>query len=81
SNCKFPHTSSYEGFRGVSPCIRLDSSIRSVGLTRVGTKSTTCSNFSDNNCQHQRQSVGSSSTYSCTAHNQNSGIMRCYYSV
>ncbi|KAK4653936.1 hypothetical protein QC762_0088720 [Podospora pseudocomata] len=47
-NYKCPHTGSYEGFSGTSPCIRLDSSIRSIGLTRVGTKSTTCSIFSDN---------------------------------
>ncbi|CAP65843.1 uncharacterized protein PODANS_5_10565 [Podospora anserina S mat+] len=32
-------------------------------------------------CQDQRQSVGSSGTYACTAFNQNSGSMRCYYNV
>ncbi|KAK0659203.1 hypothetical protein QBC41DRAFT_308011 [Cercophora samala] len=80
-NCKCPHTGAYEGFTGVGPCIKLDSSIRSVGLTRVGGKSTTCSIFSDSNCQTQKQSVGSSGSYSCTAFNQNSGSMRCYYNV
>ncbi|KAK4665175.1 uncharacterized protein QC763_0078350 [Podospora pseudopauciseta] len=33
SNCKCPHTGSYEGFSGTSPCIRVDSSISSISLT------------------------------------------------
>ncbi|CAP67136.1 uncharacterized protein PODANS_1_21515 [Podospora anserina S mat+] len=85
SNCKCPHTGSHEGFSGTSPCIKLDSSIRSVGLTRVrvgaGFKSTTCSIYSDENCRDEKQSVGSSGSYSCTAFNQNSGSMRCYFNV
>ncbi|CAP62096.1 uncharacterized protein PODANS_5_290 [Podospora anserina S mat+] len=84
-NCKCPHTGSHEGFSGVTGCIRLGSSIRSVGLTRVwtgiGYKSTTCSIYSDDNCRDEKQSVGSSGTYSCTAFNQNSGSMRCYFNV
>ncbi|KAK4656424.1 hypothetical protein QC762_0060240 [Podospora pseudocomata] len=72
---------SHEDFRGVSPCIKLGSSFRSVGLTRDGNKSTTCSIYSDDNCRDEKQSVGASGSYSCTAFNQNSGSMRCYFNV
>lgn len=81
SNCKCDASGSREGFTGDSGCMSIDSSIRALGLTRTGSKQTTCSVFTSNNCSGGvAQSVGvGSGTYACTALNQNSGSIRCYY--
>ncbi|KAJ3530934.1 hypothetical protein NM208_g4301 [Fusarium decemcellulare] len=82
-NCKCADSGSYTGFHGESPCLPIDSSIRAVGLTRSGSKQTTCAIFTSDNCQGSvAQSVGvGSGTYACTAFNQNAKSIRCYYDV
>ncbi|EGU72274.1 hypothetical protein IWW34DRAFT_672526 [Fusarium oxysporum f. sp. albedinis] len=82
-NCKCADSGSYTGFRGTSPCLPIDQSIRAVGLTRSGSKMTTCSIFTSDNCQGPvAQSVGvAGGTYACTAFNQNAKSIRCYYDV
>ncbi|KAJ6781867.1 hypothetical protein PWT90_06524 [Aphanocladium album] len=82
-NCKCGHSGSKEGFTGDSGCIRIDHSIRALGLTRSGTKQTTCSIFTSGDCSGSvAQSVGvGGGSYACTALNQNSGSIRCYFNV
>lgn len=61
--------------------MQIDSNIRALGLTRSGSKQTTCSVFTSSNCSGGvAQSVGvGSGSYACTALNQTPGSIRCYY--
>ncbi|RFU71773.1 hypothetical protein TARUN_10489 [Trichoderma arundinaceum] len=82
-NCKCDASGSREGFSPDSGCLPIDSSIRALGLTRTGTKQTTCAIYTGSNCSGGvAQSVGvGSGTYACTALNQNSNSIRCFYNA
>ncbi|KAK4211222.1 hypothetical protein QBC37DRAFT_376261 [Rhypophila decipiens] len=84
-NCKCNHTGARENFSGATDCMKISTAIRAVGLSRSGAygKMTTCTIFSDDNCQREVQSVGVhlGQTYGCTAFNQDSRSIKCYYNV
>ncbi|KAK8930278.1 hypothetical protein MANI_113561 [Metarhizium anisopliae] len=84
-NCKCGHSGAYENFKGDTGCLRFDPNqdIRAAGLTRHGRLQTTCSLFTSDNCSGKvAQSIGvASGTYACTAFNQNTKSIRCYYDV
>ena len=81
-DCRCGHTGSREGWTGTTGCIQIGSDIRALGLTRGGNTMTTCSLFSDDNCQHEIQSMGvGSGTYACTAVRTTARSIKCYYNV
>lgn len=80
-NCKCNHIGSREGLYGTSGCMKIDTSIRAAGLSRSGSKMTSCELYTDENCQNKAQSIGihSGQTYGCTAFNQDTRSIKCNY--
>ncbi|KAI5468037.1 hypothetical protein BGZ63DRAFT_419682 [Mariannaea sp. PMI_226] len=86
-NCKCNAVGQSEGWTGATDCIQINAGIRALGLTAQNQfgprQGTTCSVFSDNNCQHEVQSVGvqSGEKYACTAFHQDALSIKCYYNA
>ncbi|KAI5458586.1 hypothetical protein BGZ63DRAFT_426962 [Mariannaea sp. PMI_226] len=84
-NCKCNAVGQREGFTGSTGCVQIDESMRALGLTAnradIPRKMTTCSVFSDSNCQNEFQSVGVQPglKYACTAFNRDARSIKCYY--
>ncbi|KAI5856060.1 hypothetical protein BZA05DRAFT_416670 [Tricharina praecox] len=83
ANCKCDAKSQRTGFSGDTGCISNFGGAIAAGLTRSGSRATTCSYFSDSACSQQFQSAGvnGGQTWGCTAANQRIQSIRCYYNV
>jgi hypothetical protein len=84
-NCGCDAYQEHTGWSGTTPCIAAGGEwgvALSIGLTR-DSHQTTCSFYSDNNCQNQFQSAGVNywQTWGCTNGNQYIGSVRCYYNT
>ena len=85
NSCNCNAYQDYTDFSGTTPCIAAggpSGTASAIGLTRDGHQ-TTCTFYSDNNCNDEFQSAGvnSGQTWGCTAGKEKIGSVKCYYDV
>ncbi|KAH7112006.1 hypothetical protein EDB81DRAFT_671193, partial [Dactylonectria macrodidyma] len=81
-NCKCAPWGEKRHWSVITGCIQIGNDIRAVSVNGPAHQ-ITCSIFTDENCQNEVQSLGQKQpfAYACTAFNQESGSIKCYYNV